>query len=59
MRVVKQMTADVRNFFVNIPFYAPTSRRVKLGQVADFHVCVMLSEVEAFLFVDCLCERGS
>ena len=49
MRVIRRIIADVCNFFVNVPFYSSAEWRVKLSEVADFHVFVTLSEVEVSL----------
>ena len=57
MRVIMGIIADVRNFFVNVPFYSSAQRRVKLSQVADFHVFVMLSEAEASLIAAARCSE--
>src|SRR5207249_11199445 len=52
MRVVRRTAADVRNFFMNVPFHASTYRRVKLGEVADFHAYFVIpSEVEESLII--------
>ena len=37
MFVAGQSRLDVANFFVDVPFHAPTERRVKLREVADLH----------------------
>ena len=39
---------------MNVPFHASTYRRVKLGEVADFQVFVMLRDFEASLIANCL-----
>src|SRR5437763_10151397 len=52
MRVVRPTAADVRNLFMNVTFHAYTYRRVKLGEIADFHAYFVIpSEVEESLII--------
>ncbi len=50
MFVIRCVIPDVGNFLVDVPFHAPASRRVELGQVADFQGSFVIpSEVEESL----------
>src|SRR4029077_10924766 len=35
--IIRRVIPDVGNFLLEVPFHAPASRRVELGQVADLH----------------------
>ena len=53
MCIVGRTVADVRNLLVHVALYTPTSWRIKLGQITDFHGLVMLSKAEASLIDGC------
>src|SRR5438093_10552023 len=52
---LRRVLVDVCNLLVQISLYAAAKRRIKLGQIADFHACLVIpSEVEESLALSIL-----